>query len=186
MKILHIDTSIQGEGSASRGISAEAVKRLLARHPQADVTYRDFAATPLPHLTLGEFASGESKASLAEFQAADIIVIGAGMYNFSVPSQLKAWIDRIVIVNQTFRYTEAGPEGLVAGKRVIIALARGGYYGEGSPAAFLEHAETYLRGVFGFLGVTNVEVIAADGISIPNARDAAIETAERRAAALAI
>ena len=90
---------------------------------------------------------------LDEFLAADTIVIGAPMYNFTLPSQLKAWIDRIVIAGKTFRYTENGPEGLAGGKRVIIALARGGFYSDGSPAAALEHLETYLRGVFNFIGI---------------------------------
>ncbi|MCX8477512.1 MAG: NAD(P)H-dependent oxidoreductase [Sphingomonas sp.] len=185
MKILHIDTSIQGEGSASRRISAEAVRRVLAGNPQAEVAYRDLAAEPLAHLTLGAFASADSQAALAEFQAADVVVIGTGMYNFSVPSQLKAWIDRVLVAGQTFRYTETGPEGLAGGKRVIIALARGGFYGDGSPAAFLEHAETYLRGVFAFIGVRDVEFVTADGTAIPDAREAAIEAAQQRAAALA-
>jgi FMN-dependent NADH-azoreductase len=184
MKILHIDTSIQGDGSASRRISAEAVRQLVARHPDAELKYRDFAAAPLSHLTLAEFASEASQAALAEFQAADVVVIGAGMYNFTVPSQLKAWIDRIVIAGQTFRYTDAGPEGLAGHKRVIIALARGGYYAENSPAALLEHAETYLRGIFGFLGVHNIDFINADGTAIPEARGEAIRQAEQRAAVI--
>ena len=185
MNILHIDSSIQGDGSASRRISAEAVKRLLSQHPDAEVTHVDLAAAPLPHLTLAEFATAESQAALAAFQAADVVVIGAGMYNFTVPSQLKAWIDRILIAGQTFRYTEAGPKGLAGGKRVILGLARGGYYEAGTPAAFLEHAETYLRGVFAFLGIPDIEVITADGAAIPEVRGASIEAAEQRAAALA-
>ena len=184
MKILHIDTSIQGEGSASRRIAAEAVKALVAQQPDAQVTYRDLASEPLPHLTLPEFAAPESQAALAEFQAADVVVIGTGMYNFTVPSQLKAWIDRILVAGQTFRYTETGPEGLATGKRVIVGLARGGYYGEGTPAAALEHAETYLRGVFAFIGIDAIEVVTADGTAIPDAREAAIDTAERRAASI--
>lgn len=185
MKILHIDTSIQGDNSASRRISAGVVRQLRAQHPAADIAYRDLAGAPLPHLTLAGFAAEESQAALAEFQAADVVVIGTGMYNFSVPSQLKAWIDRIMIAGQTFRYTEAGPEGLAGGKRVIVALARGGFYAEGSPVFALEHAESYLRGVFGFLGVVDIAVINADGTALPDLRAAAIESAEQRAAALA-
>lgn len=185
MKILHIDTSIQGENSASRRISAEVVRNLRAQAPAAEVVYRDLAAAPLPHLTLAEFAATESQAALAEFQVADVVVIGTGMYNFTVPSQLKAWIDRILVAGQTFRYTEAGPEGLAGDKRVIVALARGGYYGEGSPASALEHAETYLQSVFGFLGVRDVNVISADGLAMPDNRVVAIEGAIQRAAALA-
>ncbi|WP_420140914.1 FMN-dependent NADH-azoreductase [Sphingomonas sp.] len=185
MKILHLDTSINGDASASRRISAEAVRRLLSQHPEAEVIRRDLAEAPLPHLTLAEFASGESQAALAEFKAADVVVIGTGMYNFTIPTQLKAWIDRILIAGQTFRYSEAGVEGLAGGKRVIVALARGGYYPEGSPMAPLEHAETYLRAVFAFIGIDTVEIVAADGTALPPARDESISRAEERAASLA-
>ena len=102
---------------------------------------------------------------LDEFLAADTIVIGAPMYNFTLPTQLKAWIDRILVAGKTFRYTENGPEGLAGGKRVIIALARGGFYDAGSPAAALEHLESYLRGVFNFIGI-EPEFVAADGLAI--------------------
>lgn len=184
MKILHLDTSINGANSASRRISAEVVRNLVASG-DVDVIYRDLAETPLPHLTLAEFATEVSQAALAEFQAADVVVIGTGMYNFTVPSQLKAWIDRILVAGQTFRYTAAGPQGLAGGKRIIIALARGGFYAPGSPAAALEHAETYLRGVFAFIGVDHVEFVNADGTAIPTERDASIQQAEQHAAALA-
>ncbi len=182
MKILHIDTSINGDESASRRISREAVKQLAAHRPDTEIVYRDFGVTPLPHLTLAEFATLESQDALAEFEAADVVVIGAGMYNFTVPTQLKAWVDRIVIAGRTFRYGEAGPEGLAGGKRVIIALARGGIYAEGSPAIALEHAETYLRGVFAFIGLPAVEFVHADGTAIPDVRATSIASAEQRAA----
>jgi FMN-dependent NADH-azoreductase len=103
---------------------------------------------------------------LDEFLASDTIVIGAPMYNFTVPSQLKAWIDRVLIAGRTFRYGADGkPEGLAGGRRVIVALSRGGFYGSGSPAEGLEHLQTYLTGVFGFIGITP-EFVAADGISV--------------------
>lgn len=95
----------------------------------------------------------------------DTIVIGAPMYNFTIPSQLKAWIDRIAVAGKTFRYTENGPEGLVKGKRVIIALTRGGIYSEGSPARALEHLETYLRGLFNFVGI-EPEFVIAEGLNL--------------------
>ena len=99
------------------------------------------------------------------------------MYNFTLPTQLKAWLDRILIAGKTFRYTENGPEGLAGGKRVIIALARGGFYNQGSPAAALEHLETYLRGVFNFIGI-EPEFVAADGLAIgPEQRDQSIKQA---------
>jgi len=160
--VLHIDASINGENSASRAISRSIVDQLTIERGGADVVYRDLAAEPLPHLTLGAFAD---TSVLDEFLAADIVVIGAPMYNFTLPTQLKAWIDRIVIAGRTFRYTENGPVGLTGGKRVIVALARGGFYDEGSPASALEHLETYLRGIFNFIGI-EPEFVAADGLAV--------------------
>jgi len=87
------------------------------------------------------------------------------MYNFTLPTQLKAWIDRIMVAGKTFRYTVNGPEGLAAGKRVVIAVARGGFYEQGSPARALEHLESYLRGIFNFIGI-EPEFVAADGLNI--------------------
>ena len=174
MTILHIDSSINGENSASRAISARIVQQLKALNWGEEVIYRDLAAEPLPHLTLDAFAD---TSVLDEFLAADTVVIGAPMYNFTVPTQLKAWIDRIAIAGKTFRYTENGPEGLARGKRVIIALARGGIYDVGSPAAALEHLESYLRGVFNFIGI-EPEFVAADGLAIsPEIRETAIASA---------
>jgi FMN-dependent NADH-azoreductase len=172
--ILHIDASINGENSASRAISRSIVEQLKSALWGEEVVYRDVAAEPLPHLTLDAFAD---TSVLDEFLAADTVVIGAPMYNFTLPTQLKAWIDRIVIAGRTFRYTETGPEGLAKGKRVIVALARGGMYDQGSPAAALEHLETYLRGVFNFIGI-EPEFVAADGLSIsPEQRDASLKLA---------
>jgi len=114
---------------------------------------------------------------LDEFLAAGTVVIGAPMYNFTLPSQLKAWIDRILVAGKTFRYTADGPEGLAGGKRVIVALARGGIYSEGSPAASLEHLESYLEGVFNFIGI-EPEFVAADGLNIsPEQKDASVKAA---------
>jgi FMN-dependent NADH-azoreductase len=105
-----------------------------------------------------------SQAVLEEFLAADIVVLGAPMYNFTIQSQLKAWIDRIVVAGKTFKYGPQGAEGLAGNKRVIIAVSRGGFYGAGTPAAVGEHLETYLRWVLGFIGVANPEFISADGV----------------------
>jgi FMN-dependent NADH-azoreductase len=172
--ILHIDASINGENSASRAISKSIVDQVKGANWGEGVVYRDLAANPLPHLTLDQFAD---TSVLDEFLAADVIVIGAPMYNFTLPTQLKAWIDRIVIAGRTFHYTENGPEGLAKGKRVIIALARGGFYNEGSPAASLEHLETYLRGVFNFIGI-EPEFVAADGLAIgPEQRESSLNGA---------
>jgi FMN-dependent NADH-azoreductase len=159
--ILHIDSSITGEQSASRAISASIVEQLRAADG-ANVIKRDLVSEPLPHLTLDAFADSSV---LDEFLAADTVVIGAPMYNFTLATQLKAWLDRILVAGKTFRYTENGPEGLAGGKRVIIALARGGIYDAGSPASALEHLETYLTGVFGFIGI-RPEFVAADGLNL--------------------
>jgi FMN-dependent NADH-azoreductase len=171
--ILHVDASINGENSASRAISGSIVEQL--RGGAGDrLVYRDLAREPLAHLTLDSFAD---TSVLDEFMAADTVVIGAPMYNFTLPSQLKAWIDRILVAGTTFRYTADGPQGLAGGKRVIIALARGGIYDAGSPAAALEHLESYLRGVFNFIGI-EPEFVAADGLAIgPDQRDSAIRQA---------
>ena len=174
MTILHIDSSINGETSASRALSRSIVEQLASAQWGEEIIYRDLAADPLPHLTLDAFAD---TSVLDEFLAADTVVIGAPMYNFTLPTQLKAWIDRIAIAGKTFRYTEKGPEGLAGGKRVIIALARGGFYDQGSPAAALEHLETYLRGLFNFIGI-EPEFVAADGLAIgPEQRTESISQA---------
>ena len=173
MTILHIDSSINGEGSASRAVSRSIVEQLTGPAGEP-VIYRDLAANPLPHLTLEAFADSSD---LDEFLAAGTVVIGAPMYNFTLPTQLKAWIDRIMVAGRTFRYGPNGPEGLAGGKRVIVALARGGHYDVGSPAAGLEHLESYLRAVFNFMGI-EPEVVAADGLAIgPEQREQSLSRA---------
>jgi FMN-dependent NADH-azoreductase len=128
------------------------------------------------------------RAYIDEVFAADIIVVGAPMYNFTVPTQLKAWIDRVVVAGKTFRYTSTGaPESLLPkGKKVFIASSRGGAYGEGAPAAFLEHHESYLKGVLAFIGLTDVAVIRAEGVAMgPAARAAALSSAQEVIEAIA-
>lgn len=174
MKLLHIDSSILGANSISRQVSAAVVERLQASDPSIDVTYRDLAAGGIDQLTAANLPSEASgaDAALAEFLDADLIVLGVPTYNFGVPSQLKAWIDRIVVAGKTFRYGEAGPVGLAADKRVIVALARGG------PADFGDHVEPYLRTILGFIGVTEPEFIIAQGVMMgPEARATAIDGA---------
>ena len=172
MTILHLDSSINGPNSATRTISRSVVERVKAAGEA--VVYRDLAAEPLPHLTLEAFADSSV---LDEFLAADTVVIGAPMYNFTLPTQLKAWLDRILVAGKTFRYTANGPEGLAGGKRVIVALARGGFYDEGSPAAALEHLASYLRGVFNFIGI-DPDFVAADGLAMgPEQRENSIKLA---------
>ena len=187
MKLLHLDSSIMGEASVSREVTAAIVARLTAENPGIVAAHRDLAADPIPHLTLAGLPAADagSRALLDEFLGADIVVIGAPMYNFTIPSQLKAWIDRILVAGETFRYSEAGPEGLAGGKRVIVAVSRGGHYAPGTPTEPLEHLETYLRAVFGFICIVP-QVIAADGIAIgPDNRAVAVTGALEAAAALA-
>ena len=179
MQLLHIDSSIQGDLSASRAITASVVDHIRAGKPDLAVVRRDLVAEPLPHLTLDAMGGGDV---LEEFLASQIVVIGAGMYNFTIPSQLKAWIDRILVAGKTFRYGAEGPEGLAGDKRVIVVLARGGAYGEGAPAAALEHAETYLKGVLAFIGIKAPEFVVAEGLAFGDeARHAAISGATDRA-----
>jgi FMN-dependent NADH-azoreductase len=192
MKLLHIDSSVLGSHSVSRKVSAAIVNRLRQATPGLQIVYRDLTATPLSHLTGSHLAAAQGaapeaallqdlaagQAVLDEFLAADIVVLGAPMYNFTIPSQLKAWIDRIVVAGKTFKYGAQGAEGLAGDKRVIIAISRGGFYGAGTPAAALEHLETYLRGVFGFIGVANPEFIFADGVQVgPEHREKALASA---------
>jgi FMN-dependent NADH-azoreductase len=200
MKLLHVDASILGASSASRQLSSAVVERLRRATPDLQITYRDLAADPLwhlsgAHLAAAQGASSESaelrqdvatgRAVLDEFLAADIVVIGAPMYNFTIPSQLKAWIDRIVVAGKTFRYGASGPEGLAGNKRVVIAISRGGLYGPGAPAAALEHLESYLRGIFSFIGVRDPEFIIAEGLLLgPQQREKSIQSALQAAAAL--
>jgi FMN-dependent NADH-azoreductase len=203
MKLLHIDASILGDNSASKQIAATLVARFQKAHPGLEVLHRDLGAAPLPHLSLGSLPSdhpiaatlgalaeqpevkknmGESQAALDEFLAADIVVVGSPLYNFGISSQLKAWIDRIVVPGKTFQYGSNGAEGLAGAKRVVLAVARGGVYQPGTAGAAIEHGETYLRGVFAFMGVTNLQVIVAEGLSLgaearAKAMDAALSTA---------
>jgi FMN-dependent NADH-azoreductase len=185
LKLLHIDSAITGEQSVSRKLSAEIVAHLTASTPDIAVTYRDLVAAPLGHLTLGDMpAAGESTSVLDEFLDADTVVIGAPMYNFTVSTQLKAWIDRILIAGKTFRYGEAGPVGLAGDKRVIVALSRGGLYSESGPMRGHEHAETYLETVLGFIGITPEFVIAEGLLLGDEQRAAVVAQAERSIAAL--
>ncbi|MGL9617146.1 NAD(P)H-dependent oxidoreductase [Bradyrhizobium sp. U531] len=199
MKLLHLDSSVLGPHSVSRQVSAAIVDRLRQATPSVEVVYRDLTQTPLAHLSGSHLAAAQgapapaelgpdlaaSAAALDEFLAADIVVIGAPMYNFTIPSQLKAWIDRIMVAGKTFKYGAAGPEGLAGGKRVIVAISRGGYYAAETPMAAGEHLETYLRWVFGFIGITDPEFIFADGIQVgPEHRENAIAGALQSATSL--
>jgi len=196
--ILVIDSAVSGEASVSKSLVREAVGALSAGI-QARIVRRDLGRDPVPHLTevtlagvRGEPATAAELAAralsdtlIAELRAADTIVIGAPMYNFSVPTGLRSWFDYVLRAGETFRYTEAGPEGLLAGKRVIVVESRGGLYSEG-PAQALDFQEPYLRHLLGFIGLTDVTFVRAEKIGYgPEARAAAIAaaTADLRATA---
>ncbi|MDR9750383.1 FMN-dependent NADH-azoreductase [Pseudomonas sp. SZMC_28357] len=178
MKLLHIDSSILGDNSASRSLSQELVQAWKAADAGTVVTYRDLAADAISHFSASTLVAAGTAAELrtaaqqheadlsastmAEFLAADAVVIAAPMYNFTIPTQLKAWIDRILVAGQTFRYTEAGPEGLAGGKKVVIVSTSGGIHaGQPSGAAH----EEYLKLVLGFIGITDIEIVRAEGLA---------------------
>jgi FMN-dependent NADH-azoreductase len=201
MKLLHVDTSILGESSVSRQLSAAVVARLRQAHPNLAVTYYDLGAEPLGHLTGSHLAAARGAAAVSpalqqdvargrqaldDFLAAALVVIGAPMYNFAVSSQLKAWIDRLAVAGKTFRYTEQGVEGLAAGKKVIVASSRGGLYGPETPTASLDHQETYIRDIMGFFGITDLSFVRAEGLNVSaDQRHAAIAAATAEVARLA-
>jgi FMN-dependent NADH-azoreductase len=178
MKLLHIDSSILGDNSASRQLSGEVVKAWQAAEPGVAVTYRDLAADAISHFSATTLVAAGTAAelrnaaqqheaelsaqTLAEFLAADAVVIAAPMYNFTIPTQLKAWIDRIAVAGQTFRYTEAGPEGLCGGKKIVIVSTSGGLH-VGQPTGTAH--EDYLKVLFGFLGITDIEFVRAHGLA---------------------
>ena len=201
MQLLHIDSSVLGPNSASRALSAEIVARQIALRPGLNVVRRDLAADAALHLSSAHLAAWQGNAVadadlgadlakggayLDELSASDIIVIGAPMYNFSIPSQLKAWIDRVVVAGKTFRYGANGAEGLLKNRKVFIASSRGNVYAAGSPAAALEHHESYLTGVLSFIGLTDVTIVRAEGLAFgPEAKEAAMLRARENIASMA-
>jgi len=199
MKILHLDSSVTGANSISRPLTAATVARLLELNPGAEVTYRDLVNEPLPHNTaaartpsaIGPDATAEQKLEvklgetlLDELFAANVVVIGVPMYNFGISSQLKSWIDYLAVPGKTFSYSAEGPKGLLGGRRVILVSTRGGQYGPGSPYEIADFQEKYVKFVFGFLGITEVEVIRAEGIGRPDVRETAIAAAKQQIAEL--
>jgi len=195
MQLLHIDSAITGEQSVSRQLTARTVAAWQASHPGTTVQYLDLAAQAPAHLSAdalgfrtGQAASTEaqrqenalSEALVSQFLAADVIVVGAPLYNFSIPSQLKAWIDRIAQTGRTFKYTDKGPVGLADGKTVIVASSRGGVYSASEGGQAMEHQESYLKVIFGFFGITDVRFVRAEGVGMgPDAKAAALASAER-------
>jgi FMN-dependent NADH-azoreductase len=194
MKLLHIDSSPLAGNSVSRELTSRVVAQWLATHPDATVEYLDLATDAPTHLNIDSlgFRAGPkaegltdvqrrenaiSEKLVTQFLAADVVVVGAPMYNFSVPSQLKAWIDRIAQAGRTFTYTDKGPKGLAGGKTVIIASTRGGVYSTNPALAGLDHQESYLQTVFGFFGITDVQFVRAEGVAMGEAVKAAALTA---------
>jgi FMN-dependent NADH-azoreductase len=194
MNILHIDSSVLADNSVTRALSARLTETLAEANPGATVTYRDLSADPLDHLSGHVLAArfgaevartpaqaedlARSGRALEDFLAADVVVIGAPMYNFSIPSQLKAWIDRIAVAGRTFRYTETGVEGLAGGRKVIVVSSRGGVYSAGAMADF-DFQEAYLTRLFGFLGVTDLEFVRAEGVNLgPDQKAQAVAAAQ--------
>lgn len=200
MKLLHIDSSVLGSQSVSRALTRRVVDEWRRDHPSTEVVYRDLAVRPPNHLSaemLGAAAAAPGQRSavqrdeaafteelLAEFLAADVVVLGAPMYNFTIPSQLKAWLDRVIAAGRTFKYTDAGPVGLARGKKVVIVSSRGGIYSAGSPAAAMDHQESYLKTALGFMGITDVSVVRAEGVNMSGVREQAIAAAHEQVRSL--
>ncbi|TGV06538.1 FMN-dependent NADH-azoreductase [Alcaligenaceae bacterium 429] len=196
--LLHIDSSINGEKSVSRQLSAFIVQQWLERHPDTRVDYLDLAVSAPNHLSklaIGfrtpdmpasqlEEAVREDAVSeqlVSQFLAADVIVIGAPFYNFTIASQLKAWVDRILQPRRTFHYTANGPEGLAGGKKVIVASSRGGVYSTSEQGMAMEHQESFLRVIFGFVGITDVQFVHAEGTAMgPDAAATALQAAKEQ------
>ncbi|MES2412880.1 MAG: NAD(P)H-dependent oxidoreductase [Pseudomonadota bacterium] len=194
-KLLHVDSSILGGNSVSRQLTAQIVASWKAGHPGTEVSYLDLAVNTPTHLSAESLGfrmpadavltdvqkreNAVSEALVTQFLASDVIVIGAPLYNFTIPTQLKAWIDRIAQVNRTFKYTEKGPQGLAGGKTVIVAIARGGMYSTSDAGNSMEHQESYLKVLFGFFGITDVRFVRAEGIAMGEAaKTAALAAAE--------
>ncbi|KRC17780.1 FMN-dependent NADH-azoreductase [Acidovorax sp. Root217] len=199
MQLLHIDSAITGEQSVSRELTRRIVAAWKAGHANTTVQYLDLAAQAPAHFTAdamgfrtGQEASTDaqrsenalSEALVSQFLAADVIVIGAPLYNFTIPSQLKAWIDRVAQIGRTFKYTDKGPVGLAGGKTVIVASSRGGVYSTSEGGQAMEHQESYLKVVFGFFGITDVRFVRAEGVGMgPDAKALAFANADKDIAA---
>jgi FMN-dependent NADH-azoreductase len=203
MNILHIDASPLGGASISRQLTAAVVRKLTTEYPGARLVHRDLIENPISHLS-GELLqvlrpvpgsvppsgptlraeADQTEQLIDELLGADVLVIGAPMYNFSIPSQLKAWIDRVAQAGRTFRYTSEGPQGLALGKKVIVVSTRGGVYAGTAFEAAMDHQEAYLRTVLNFLGMTDVTFVRAEGIAIR--KDEALAAANRQIAELRV
>ena len=197
MKLLHIDSSVLDAQSVSRQLTAEVVAEWRRVHPDIDVEYLDLAADAPSHFdihSLGAKTGAQAEPTerqahenavserlVSQFLAADVVVVGAPLYNFSVPTQLKAWLDRVAQKGRTFSYGATGPVGLAGDKTVIVVSTRGGMYSttEGGRAA--EHQESYLKVMFGFFGITDVRIVRAEGLNMGEAAKAAALASAREA-----
>jgi FMN-dependent NADH-azoreductase len=195
MKLLHVDSSVLGANSVSRQLTAEIVADWRKLHPATTVDYLDLAVDTPNHFSadaLGikvglqaeptaaqKHENAVSEKLVSQFLAADVIVIGAPLYNFTVPTQLKAWIDRLAQIGRTFKYTDKGPVGLAGGKTVIVASTRGGMYSTSEGGQAMEHQESYLKVLFGFFGITDVRIVRAEGLAMGDAAKAAALAAAR-------
>lgn len=189
--ILVISSSAAGDASVSAGLINTFVETARSANPAARIVTRDVGTQPLPHLSPASLGGlrGEpstdverqtravSDALIAELRAADLIVIGAPMYNFGITSTLKAWFDHVLRAGETFRYTENGPEGLITGKRAVVVETRGGLYSDG-PAAAMDSQEPHLRTMLGFAGITDVTFVRVERLAMgPEAGAAAVNAA---------
>jgi len=200
-RILVLDSAATGDQSVSHKLTDTLVDKLAARKDAIEIVRRDIGADPIPHLTAGTVSAirtGEaatdagraalalSDALIAELAAADVLVIGAPMYNFGIPSTLKAWFDHVLRARITFRYTEAGPEGLMKGKRAIVVESRAGFYSEG-PMAALDSQEPHLRTLLGFIGIDEVAFVRAEKLAFgPEAAAASLAGANQQLEELAL
>ncbi|HEX5181626.1 MAG TPA: FMN-dependent NADH-azoreductase [Allosphingosinicella sp.] len=191
-RVLIIDSAATGDASVSRKLTDAAAEAIRRRNPAARITRRDIGAEPIPHLTwetvpavrAGIVESGTAREALAlsdalvgELQEADFLVLGAPMYNFGMPSTLKAWFDHVLRAGITFRYGESGPEGLLKGRKALVVETRGGLYSEG-PAAGLDSQEPHLRTLLGFMGIDDVTFVRAEKLAFgPEAAAAAVAEA---------
>ncbi|MCE1250613.1 MAG: FMN-dependent NADH-azoreductase [Comamonadaceae bacterium] len=198
MQLLHIDSAITGTQSISRQLTAQIAAAWQAHHPGTEVQHLDLVQDTPAHFTMDAMAprtgqteglsaaqqqeNAVSERLVQQFLAADVIVIGAPLYNFSIPSQLKAWIDRIAQPGRTFRYTANGPEGLAKGKTVIVASSRGGFYSTSEAGRAMEHQESYLQTVMGFFGITDVRFVRAEGVAMD--KDKALAAASQALASV--
>ena len=195
MKLLHVDSSILGTNSVSRQLTAELVAQWRKSHPETKVEYLDLALNAPNHFSADALGiktgvqaepteaqrreNALSEQLVSQFLASDVIVVGAPLYNFSIPTQLKAWIDRLAQIGRTFKYTDKGAVGLATGKTVIVASTRGGVYSSSEGGQAMEHQESYLKVIFGFFGITDVRIVRAEGLAMGDASKAAALSAAR-------